>query len=122
MAFVTRLTRSSVLEVKRQDYVRTARAKGLADRAVIIRHILRNAILPVVTILGPLFATLITGAFFTELVFQIPGMGTSLLTAIGRRDYSMIMGITLLFVFILTLANLVVDLLYGAVDPRITVN
>jgi oligopeptide transport system permease protein len=121
MAFITRLTRSSVLEVKRQDYVRTARAKGLADMAVNLRHILRNAILPIVTILGPLTAGLITGAVFTETVFQVPGMGTTLVASIAKRDYSMIMGLALLYTFILTMANLIVDLMYGVVDPRISV-
>jgi oligopeptide transport system permease protein len=121
MAFVTRLTRNSVLEVKRQDYVRTARAKGLADLQVNTRHILRNALLPVVTILGPLFAGLITGTLFTEIIFQVPGMGTSIITSIGRRDYSMIIGLSLFYTFILVSANLVVDLLYGVVDPRISV-
>ncbi len=121
MAFITRLTRASVLEIKRQDYVRTARAKGLGDYAVNFRHILRNAILPIVTILGPLLAGLITGAFFTELIFQIPGMGNVLLTSIGRRDYSMIMGLALFYSFLLTSGNLLVDLAYGLVDPRISV-
>ena len=121
MAFITRLTRASVLEVKRQDYIRTARAKGLGDLAVNIRHILRNAVLPIVTIMGPLLAGLITGAFFTELIFQIPGMGSVLLTSIGKRDYSMIMGLALFYSFILTFGNLLVDLAYGVVDPRISV-
>jgi oligopeptide transport system permease protein len=121
MAFVTRLTRNSVLEVKRQDYIRTARAKGLGDVAVNSRHILRNALLPVVTILGPLFAGLITGTLFTEIIFQVPGMGKEVITSIGRRDYSMIIGLSLFYTFILVTANLVVDLLYGVVDPRISV-
>jgi oligopeptide transport system permease protein len=122
MAFITRLTRASVLEVKRQDYIRTARAKGLADVAVNVRHILRNAILPLVTIMGPLIAGLITGAFFTELIFQIPGMGRVLLESIGKRDYSMIMGLALFYSFLLTMGNLLVDLAYGVVDPRISVD
>jgi oligopeptide transport system permease protein len=121
MAFITRLTRASVLEVKRQDYIRTARAKGLADLAVNTRHILRNAVLPIVTIMGPLLAGLITGAFFTELIFQIPGMGNVLLTSIAKRDYSMIMGLALFYSFLLTTGNLLVDLAYGVVDPRISV-
>ena len=121
MAFVARLTRNSVLEVKRQDYVRTARAKGLNDFAVNARHTLRNSLLPIVTILGPMFAGLVTGTLFVERIFQIPGMGNALVTALGRRDYSLIMGGTLLYTFILVTANLVVDLLYGWVDPRIRV-
>jgi ABC-type dipeptide/oligopeptide/nickel transport system permease component len=121
MAAITRLTRGSVLEIKRMDFVRTARAKGLGDMAVNTRHIVRNAILPIVTIMGPLFAALITGAFFTELIFQIPGMGNVLLTSIGKRDYSMIIGLALFYSFILSMGNLLVDLAYGVVDPRIRV-
>jgi oligopeptide transport system permease protein len=121
LAFIARLARNSVLEVMRMDYVRTARAKGLGDFLVNSRHILRNALLPIVTILGPLFAGLLTGTLFIETIFQVPGMGTTILTALGRRDYSMIMGTTLLYTFILIVGNLVVDLLYGVVDPRIRV-
>lgn len=121
MAFIARLTRNSVLEVKRQDYVRTARAKGLGDLAVNTRHILRNALLPVVTIMGPLFASLITGTLYAEIIFQVPGMGSSIIKSIAARDYSMIMGLALFYTFILVSANLIVDLLYGVVDPRISV-
>jgi oligopeptide transport system permease protein len=121
LAFVARLARNSVLEVMRMDYIRTARAKGLGDFLVNSRHILRNALLPIVTILGPLFAGLLTGSLFVETIFQVPGMGTAILTALGRRDYSMIMGTTLLYTFMLVVGNLVVDLLYGVVDPRIRV-
>lgn len=121
LAFIARLARNSVLEVMRMDYIRTARAKGLGDLMVNSRHILRNALLPIVTILGPLFAGLLTGTLFVETIFQVPGMGTTILTALGRRDYSMIMGTTLLYTFILVVGNLVVDLLYGVVDPRIRV-
>jgi oligopeptide transport system permease protein len=121
LALITRLTRNSVLEIKRQDYIRTARAKGLGDLAVNTRHILRNALLPVVTIMGPVFAGLITGTLFTEIIFQVPGMGSSIITSIGRRDYSMILGLALFYTFILVTANLIVDLLYGVVDPRISV-
>ncbi len=120
-AFITRLTRNSVLEIKRQDYVRTARAKGLGDYVVNFRHVLRNALLPIVTILGPLFAGLLTGTLFVETIFQVPGMGTSIIKARGARDYSMIMGTTLLYTFILVIGNLFVDLTYGVVDPRIRV-
>jgi oligopeptide transport system permease protein len=121
MAFIARLTRNSVLEIKRQDYIRTAQAKGLSDFVVNSRHLLRNALLPVVTILGPLFAALITGSVFVEIIFLVPGMGLTILNALGKRDYSMIMGTTLFYTFILIISNLVVDLLYGAVDPRIRV-
>ncbi|PLS82510.1 MAG: ABC transporter permease [Chloroflexi bacterium] len=122
MGFIARLTRTSVLEVKRQDYVRTAQAKGLGGQAVIWRHVVRNALLPVVTVMGPLLAGLITGTFFTELIFQVPGIGTLFVEAIGKRDYSMIMGSALLFTFFLTFMNLIVDILYGVVDPRISLS
>lgn len=120
LGFITRLTRSSVLEVKRQDYVRTARAKGLGDQTVIWRHMIKNALLPVITILGPLAAGLITGTLYTEIIFQVPGMGELLVEAIGKRDYSMIMAGALIFVFFLGVANLLVDIAYGVVDPRIS--
>ncbi len=119
MAFITRLTRASILDVKRQDYIRTAQSKGLADRVVIFRHMLKNALLPVVTVMGPLTAGLITGTLFTELIFQVPGIGVTFVESIGRRDYSMIMAGALLFTFALVVANLLVDIAYGAVDPRI---
>lgn len=121
MAFMTRLTRSSVLEVLGQDYVRTARAKGLSSWTVISRHVLRNSLLPVVTILGPALAGLLTGSFFTETIFSIPGMGRELVNSIGKRDYSMIMGTGLVYAFLIALGNLSVDLTYGLLDPRIKV-
>lgn len=120
LGFITRLTRASVLEVKRQDYVRTARAKGLGDQLVIWRHMIKNALLPVVTVLGPLAAGLITGTLFTEIIFQVPGMGELIVESIGKRDYSMIMAGALIFVFFLGVANLLVDIAYGVVDPRIS--
>lgn len=120
IGYVARLTRSSVLEVKRQDYIRTAQSKGLGSQAVVWRHIVRNAMLPVITVLGPLLAGLITGTLFVELVFQVPGIGFLFVQAIAKRDYSMIMGSALLFTFFLNVGNLLVDVLYGAADPRIT--
>lgn len=120
LGFITRLTRSSILEVKRQDYIRTAQSKGLGDQLVIWRHMLKNALLPVITVLGPLAAALITGTLYTEIIFQVPGMGSLLVEAIGKRDYSMIMAGALIFVFFLGVANLLVDIAYGAVDPRIS--
>jgi oligopeptide transport system permease protein len=120
LGFIIRLTRSSVLEIKRQDFVRTARAKGLGDQVVIWRHILKNALLPVVTILGPAAAALITGTLYTEIIFQVPGMGNLLVEAIGKRDYSMITAGALIFVFFLGIANLMVDIAYGVIDPRIS--
>lgn len=119
MAYVARLTRTSMLEVLRQDYVRTARAKGLGERLVVYRHMMRNALIPVVTILGPSLAALVTGSFIIETMFSFPGMGKEYVTAISRRDYSMIMGTTLIYVLMVSLANLTVDFLYVIIDPRI---
>src|SRR5262245_48408249 len=121
MSFITRITRTTVLEVKRQDYIRTARAKGLGERAVISRHIMRNALIPVVTVLGPTLVDLITGAVITEAIFSIPGVGNYFVSAIFQRDYSMIMGTTLIYAALVVLANIVVDLSYGFLDPRIRV-
>ena len=120
-AYVTRLTRSSMLEIMQQDYVRTARAKGLAERVVIVRHMLRNALIPVVTILGPALAALVTGSFIIEQMFSFPGMGREFVLSIQRRDYSMIMGTTLIYAVLVAFANLSVDLVYGFLDPRIKV-
>jgi len=108
-----------VLEVKRQDYIRTARAKGLGERMVISRHILRNALIPVVTVLGPALVDLIAGAVITESIFSIPGIGKFFVDSIFQRDYSMIMGSTLLYATLVVLANILVDLSYGFLDPRI---
>lgn len=120
-AYVTRLTRSTMLEVMQQDYIRTARAKGLAERVVVIRHMLRNALIPVVTILGPALAALVTGSFIIEQMFAFPGMGRAFVTSITQRDYSMIMGTVLIYAFLVAIANLSVDLVYGILDPRIKV-
>jgi oligopeptide transport system permease protein len=119
MAYSARLTRSSMLEVLRQDYVRTARAKGLHERLIVYRHMIRNALIPVVTILGPALAGLVTGSFIIETMFGFPGMGRAYVTAIGQRDYSMILGTTLLYVILVSFANLTVDFIYVLVDPRI---
>ncbi|MBI4506284.1 MAG: ABC transporter permease [Chloroflexi bacterium] len=118
-AFIARLTRASMLEAIRQDYVRTARAKGLAERIVVTRHALRNALLPVVTVVGPATAGLITGSFFVETMFSFPGIGRLFVQAVSQRDYSVIMGTTLLYAALIAFANLVVDVAYGFVDPRI---
>ncbi len=120
-AYTTRLTRSTMLEVMQQDYIRTARAKGLANRVVIIRHMLRNALIPVVTIMGPALAALVTGSFIIESMFGFPGMGRQYVTSIQNRDYSMIMGTTLMFALLVAVANLTVDVIYGFLDPRIKV-
>lgn len=120
-AYVARLTRASVIETMRQDYVRTARAKGLAERSVIFRHIVRNALIPVVTFVGPALATLVTGSFIIETQFSVNGIGRLLIESIGRRDYSVILALTLLYAFLVAFANLIVDVLYGFLDPRIKV-
>ncbi len=119
MAFTARLTRSSMLEVMRQDYIRTARAKGLAERTVILLHMLKNALIPVVTVLGPALIGLITGSFIIETMFAFPGWGRQYVTAISQRDYSMIMATTLIFAILIQLANLSVDFIYTLIDPRI---
>lgn len=119
MAIIARYTRASVLEVIRSDYTRTARAKGLSDRVVITRHILKNALIPVVTILGPIFAAIGTGSFFVEAIFAVPGMGKFFVTSMTSRDYNMIMAVILLYGVFLGIMNLLVDLLYGIFDPRI---
>ncbi len=118
-AIIARLTRASLLQVIREDYIRTARAKGLVERMVIIRHALKNSLIPVVTVLGPMFAALVTGTFVTELVFGIPGMGRYFVTSITNRDYPVIMGTILLYAIFLVIANLVVDIVYAYLDPRI---
>lgn len=119
LAIIERMTRSSMLESMRQDYVRTARAKGLADPIVVYRHALRNALIPVVTVLGLQFGALIGGAILTETTFAWPGIGRLLVDAIARRDYPIIQGVVLLFAVTFVLVNLIVDLLYGYIDPRI---
>lgn len=119
VGLITRMTRSSMLEVLRQDYVQTARSKGLHERAVVYGHALRNALLPVITVVGLQFGTLLGGAVLTETVFGWPGMGQLLVDSIFARDYPMVQGITLTFSTLFILVNLVVDLLYAYVDPRI---
>jgi ABC-type dipeptide/oligopeptide/nickel transport system permease component len=121
-AVIARLTRASMLQVVREDYIRTARAKGLHERLVIGRHALRNALIPVVTILGPMFAALVTGTFVTELVFGIPGLGRYFVNSISNRDYSVIMGTILLYAVFLVISNLLVDIVYAFLDPRIRYN
>jgi ABC-type dipeptide/oligopeptide/nickel transport system permease component len=118
-AIIARLTRATLLQTVREDYIRTARAKGLREGMVITRHALKNSLIPVVTILGPLFAALVTGTFVAELIFGIPGMGKYFVTSITNRDYPVIMGTILLYAVFLVIANLVVDLTYAYLDPRI---
>jgi ABC-type dipeptide/oligopeptide/nickel transport system permease component len=119
MAIIARLTRASMLQVIHEDYIRTARAKGLAERAVMVRHALKNAFIPVATILGPIFAAVMTGSFVVERIFAIPGLGRYFVSSITNRDIPVIMGTTLLYAFFLVLSNLAVDITYAFLDPRI---
>jgi oligopeptide transport system permease protein len=119
IAQVARYTRASMLEVTRKDYVRTAHSKGVVVGAVVVRHMIRNALIPVITILGPILAFLITGSFIVESFFGVPGIGRNYIVAIGARDYSMIMATTVLYAFAVAFLNMVVDVLYAYIDPRI---
>lgn len=119
LSFVSRLTRSSMLEVLQQDYIRTARAKGIPDSVVIFKHALRNAIIPVVTYIGPMIAAILTGSFVVERIFALPGMGKHFVQSITNRDYTVIMGITVFYSVFLIVMILLVDLAYGIIDPRI---
>ena len=118
-AFISRLTRSSMLEVIQQDYIRTAYSKGLRERTVITIHALRNAVIPVVTYLGPLTAGILTGSFVVEQIFGVPGLGTFFVTSISNRDYTTIMGVTIFYSALLVSLNLVVDICLSFIDPRI---
>ncbi|UQT50528.1 ABC transporter permease [Flavonifractor plautii] len=119
LSFITRLTRTSLVEVQQQDYIRTARSKGISEFKVIYKHALRNALLPVVTYIGPMVASIVTGSFVIETVFGIPGVGQLFTDSIVNRDYPLIMGITVFFAVLLVLAVLIVDLVYVLIDPRI---
>ncbi|MGB8645963.1 MAG: ABC transporter permease [Anaerolineae bacterium] len=116
--FIARLTRSSMLEVMRQDYVRTARAKGLRPNQILWRHIFRNALIPLLTVLGPASAFLVTGAFIVENLFQIPGIGFLSVQSIGQRDYPVIQATTIMLALAVVFMNLITDMAYIAVDPR----
>ena len=119
IAYTARLTRASTLDTIRQDFVRTAWAKGLTERLVVIKHVLKNSLIPVVTTLGPTFAFLVTGSIIVETVFNIPGIGRAFVTAVESRDYPMILGTTVLFSIVIAVANLVVDVAYVFIDPRV---
>jgi len=119
LAFLARIARSSTLDALRQDFVRTAWAKGLRERVVVVRHVLKNSLIPVVTIAGPLFAALITGSVIVETVFQVPGIGRSYVQAIDARDYPMILGTTVLYAALVAILNLIVDVAYVFIDPRV---
>ena len=119
LATIARYTRSSVVETIRSDYVRTARAKGVAERRVVVRHVLKNALIPVITLIGPIFAAVGTGSFFVEKVFNIPGMGPFFVESMIAKDQPMILAVVLIYGVFLAAMNLFVDLLYGFIDPRI---
>ena len=119
IAQIARYTRASMLEVTRKDYIRTAHSKGLRERAVVVRHMIRNALIPVITILGPILAFLVTGSFIIEQFFGIPGIGRYYVQGIVQRDYSLIMAMTVIYAFAVAALNVVVDVLYGYIDPRI---
>jgi oligopeptide transport system permease protein len=119
LSFITRLMRSSLLEVMGQDYIRTARAKGVSESGIIVKHALRNALIPVVTIMGPTIASLLTGSFVIEKIFALPGMGVHFVTSIANRDYTAIMGITIFYAAILVTIVFIVDIFYVMIDPRI---
>ncbi|WP_442599182.1 ABC transporter permease [Neobacillus sp. D3-1R] len=119
MAFIARLTRSSMLEVLANDYIRTAKSKGLSQGVITIKHTIRNALLPVVSYMGPLSAGIITGSFVIERIFGIPGLGSHFVTSIANRDYTVIMGVTVFYSVLLLVSILLVDIAYGLIDPRI---
>ena len=119
LAQISRLTRTSMLDVLSQDYIKTAKAKGLSQPAIIWKHALRNSIMPVVTVLGPITAGVLTGGFVVENIFSIPGMGRYFVQSIQNRDYTLISGTTIFYGAFLIVANLVVDLVYGLIDPRV---
>ncbi len=119
MGFIAKLTRSSMLEQNNSEYVKMARAKGIGKWTIVFKHTLRNALLPVITYLGPLAAGVITGSFIVEQIFAIPGLGKYFVTSITNRDYTVIMGTTVFYSIILLFAVLIVDILYGFIDPRI---
>lgn len=122
IAYYARMLRSSMLDTLNQDYIMTAESKGLTRRSVIVKHALRNSLLPMVTSFGPMLAGVLTGNFVIEKIYNIPGIGQAMITAIQGSDYMMIMGLTILFSFITTFMYFVVDILYGIVDPRIRIS
>lgn len=119
IAFISRLTRSKLLEVLKSDYIRTAKAKGVSGSRIIFRHALRNTLIPIVTYLGPLVAGILTGSFVVEKIFAIPGLGREFVTTIGNRDYTTILGVTIFYSALLIICNLIVDIMYVIIDPRI---
>ena len=121
LAFIARLMRSSMLDVLNSDYIKTAKAKGLSSRITIYRHGIRNAILPVVSYLGPLVVAILTGSFIIEKIFAIPGLGNEFVESVTNRDFTVIMGTTVFFSVLLLVSILIVDIIYGFIDPRIKI-
>ncbi|WP_349410256.1 ABC transporter permease [Pseudalkalibacillus sp. SCS-8] len=119
LAFIARLTRSSMLEVLSSDYIKTAKAKGIKKNVIIVKHAIRNALMPVVSFMGPLVAAILTGSFIIEKIFGIPGLGQHFVTSITNRDYTVIMGVTVFYSVLLLVSILIVDIIYGFIDPRI---
>ncbi len=119
LAIIARMTRTTILEVMHTDFIRTAYSKGLSHTTVLFKHALKNSLIPIVTMLGPIAASLVTGSYVVETIFQIPGIGQYFVTSVIDRDYPMVMGITLTYGIILTLSNLLIDLTYSWIDPRI---
>jgi ABC-type dipeptide/oligopeptide/nickel transport system permease component len=119
LAVIARYTRASVVEAIRSDYVRTARAKGLTERYIMMRHVFRNALIPLLTVFGPIVPDLITGSIFIEAIFRVPGLGKFWVTSTFERDYPMIIGLTVFFALLIGLTYLITDLLYVYADPRI---
>jgi peptide/nickel transport system permease protein len=119
MATVARYTRTSVIEAIRADYVRTARAKGLRERTIISRHVMKNALIPMITVFGPIIPDMITGSIFIEAIFRVPGLGSFWVTSTVNRDYPMIIGLTLMWAVLIAVTYLVTDVLYVAIDPRV---
>lgn len=120
MAYITRLTRSSMLDVLGQDYIRTAKAKGVSQKNVIFKHALKNSLIPVVTYFGPMLAYIVTGSLVVEQIFAVSGIGRSFVNSIINRDYTLIMGTTIVLAALIVIMNLVTDILYKVIDPRIT--
>lgn len=119
MAFITRLTRSKLIDVLKSDYIRTAKAKGLSKKTVILKHALRNSLIPVVTYLGPLVAGIMTGSFVVEKIFGIPGLGNEFVSTVSGRDYTALLGVIVFYSTLVVVCNLIVDILYVVIDPRI---
>lgn len=119
MSFITRLTRNKLLDVLKADYIRTAKAKGLSKGKIVFKHALRNALIPIVTYIGPLIASILTGSFVTEKIFAIPGLGNEFVQSVTNRDYTMLLGVTVFYCTMLIMFNFIVDIMYVVIDPRI---